>query len=177
MIKNYYVDLIILIIISFISIVLLPHVNKFLYLAIFVIYLIVSLIVNFNFRTVLRFPYEGKLCFTENLGYFLLIFGKIAYAIDLVNVAYANPDKNHDFIVFSLFVFILYSLTFNSTSYIYQNKLIYRLSKVIDLNEIKAYDVKDKYMDIVYLKIVLMDNHKLKLRLSENSYEKLAEAA
>lgn len=156
-----------------ISVYLMGKIEKLGYVMILTTFLVMSFYVNLKFRIVLKYPYEGNLNFNENLGYSLVILGKFAYIINLIVIA--NPDKNlnHDFIMYCLVIFMFHLFIFKDTSYIYNNNLIYKFSKVIDIQDIVTYEVRDKSFDNYYLFIYLKNDDVLKLKLSDYNYQKL----
>lgn len=172
--KKYYLDLGLLIIMMITTLVSITQVDNNSYSIIFIILLVLSVYVNLKFRIVLTYPYEGKSSYFEKMTYFLMELGKISYLISLTNIIYVNPNSgNLDFIAYGNLVFFLYLLLFKATSYIYKDKLIYNLSKVVDIKDIEAYEVREKSFNIYYLFVHLKNDDVLKLRLSDCNYQKL----
>lgn len=168
--NKYYIDLTLLIIMLILSAFTIIRIDNPTYIVIFIAFLVLSVYVNFKFRIVLKYPYEGKSSIGEDMGFFLVLLGKIAYIMGLVNVVFVNPHENLDFIVYTLVVFMLDALIFKGTSYVYKNKLIYNFSKVVDFEDIKTYEVREEFLNIFYLTVYLQNNEIFKLRLSASSY-------
>jgi hypothetical protein len=100
--------------------------------------------------------------------------GKISYFISITDIVYVNPNlDDHDFTVYGKLAFILYLLLFKATSYVSDDKLIYHFSKIVDIKDIKDYELREKSFNIYYLSLHLENGDVLKLRLSDYNYQKL----
>lgn len=175
MMKNkYYLDLGLLIVMMIVTLISITQVKNNTYIIIFILFLVLSMYVNFKFRIVLKYPYEGKSSYFEKMTFFLMELGKIGYFISLTNIIYVNPNSSHsDFIVYGNLAYLLYLLLFKATSYVYEDNLIYNFSKVVDRKDIKTYEVREKSLNIYYLFVHLKNDDVLKLRLSDCNYQKL----
>lgn len=172
--NKYYIDLGLLIIMMIVTLISITEVKNNTYIIMFIVFLVLSVYVNLKFRIVLKYPYEGKLSYFEKMTFYLMELGKIGYFISLTNIVYVNPNSEyHDFTVYSKVTFLLFTLLFKATSYIYKDKLIYNLSKVVDIKDIEAYEVRERSFNIYYLFVHLKNDDVLKLRLSDCNYQKL----
>ncbi|WP_026396194.1 hypothetical protein [Acetobacterium malicum] len=173
--KEYYVDLGLLIILMITTLFTITQIDNNSYIIMFIVFLVLSAYVNFKFRIVLKYPYEGKSSYFEKMTFLLMELGKISYFISITDIVYVNPDLDyyHDFTVYGKLAFIIYLLLFKATSYVSDDKLIYHFSKMVDIKDIKAYEVREKSFNIYYLSLHLENGDVLKLRLSDYNYQKL----
>lgn len=173
--KEYYVDLGLLIILMITTLFTITQIDNNSYIIMFIVFLALSAYVNFKFRIVLKYPYEGKSSYFEKMTFLLMELGKISYFISITDIVYVNPDLDyyHDITVYGKLAFIIYLLLFKATSYVSDDKLIYHFSKMVDIKDIKAYEVREKSFNIYYLSLHLENGDVLKLRLSDYNYQKL----
>lgn len=171
--KQYYLDLVLLIIILGLSVYLLFQVENPVYTIILIGFAIIFSYINLRFRIIFKYPYEGKLSISNYSGYFQILLGKLLYIIGLLNLTITNSDKPHNFIIYGFIPVIWYLSMFHNTAYIYNNYLIYNFSRVIDIQDIDRYEMKKKSLD-TYVIIIHMKNQKaLKLSLNDSNYHKL----
>ncbi|AWW28007.1 hypothetical protein [Acetobacterium sp. K1/6] len=172
--KEYYVDLGLLIILMITTLFTITQIDNNSYIIMFIVFLVLSAYVNFKFRIVLKYPYEGKFSYFEKMTFLLMELGKISYFISITDIVYVNPNlDDHDFTVYGKLAFILYLLLFKATSYVSDDKLIYHFSKMVDIKDIKDYELREKSFNIYYLSLHLENDNVLKLRLSDYNYQKL----
>ncbi len=170
--KQYYLDLVLLIIILGLSVYLLGQVDNPVYTIILISFAVIFSYIDLRFRIIFKYPYEGKLSIGNYLGCFEILLGKLLYIIGLLNLTITNSAKQHNFIIYGFIPVIWYLSMFHATAYIYDNYLIYNFSRVIDIQEIERYEMKKKSLD-TYSLVVHMKNKKvLKLGLNDFNYHK-----
>ena len=170
--KQYYLDLVLLIIILGLSVYLLGQVDNPVYTIILISFAVIFSYINLRFRIIFKYPYEGKLSIGNYLGCFEILLGKLLYTIGLLNLTITNSAKQHNFIIYGFIPVIWYLSMFHNTAYIDDNYLIYNFSRVIDIRDIERYEMKKKSLD-TYSLVVYMKNKKvLKLGLNDFNYHK-----
>ncbi|AWW28002.1 MULTISPECIES: hypothetical protein [unclassified Acetobacterium] len=170
--KQYYLDLVLLIIILGLSVYLLGQVDNPVYTIILISFAVIFSYINLRFRIIFKYPYEGKLSIGNYLGCFEILLGKLLYIIGLLNLTITNSAKQHNFIIYGFIPVIWYLSMFHNTAYIDDNYLIYNFSRVIDIRDIERYEMKKKSLD-TYSLVVYMKNKKvLKLGLNDFNYHK-----
>ena len=171
--KQYYLDLVLLIIILGLSVYLLGQVNNPVYTIILISFAVIFSYINLRFRIIFKYPYEGKLSIGNYLGYFEILLGKLLYIIGLFNLTITNSDKPYNFIIYGFIPVIWYLSMFHNTAYIYNNYLIYNFSRVIDIQEIDRYEMKKKTLDTYFLIVHMKNKEVFKLGLNDSNYYKL----
>jgi hypothetical protein len=170
--KQYYLDLVLLIIILGLSVYLLFQVENPVYTIILISFAIIFSYINLRFRIIFKYPYEGKLSIGNYSGYIQILLGKLLYIIGLLNLTITNSDKQHNFIIYGFIPVIWYLSMFHNTAYICNNNLIYNFSRVIDIQDIDRYEMKKKTLDTYSLVVHMKNKEVLKLGLNDFNYHK-----
>lgn len=171
--KQYYLDLLLLIIIVGLSVYLLGRVDNPVYTIVLIGFVVIFAYINLRFRIIFKYPYEGKLSISNYSVYVQILFGKLLYIIGLLNLTIANSDNKYNFIIYGLIPVIWYLSMFKNTAYVCDNYLIYNFSRIIAIRDIESYEMKKKSLDTYLLTVQLKNKEVLKLGLNDFDYHKL----
>ena len=171
--KQYYLDLLLLIIILGLSVSLLGQVDNPVYTIVLISFIAIFSYINLRFRIIFKYPYEGKLSISNYSGYVQILLGKLLYIIGLLDLTNANSDKEHNFIIYGFIPVVWYLSMFKNTTYICNNYLICNFSRIIAIDDIESYEMKKKSLDTYLLTVQLKNKEVLKLGLNDFDYHKL----
>lgn len=171
--KQYYLDLVLLIIIWVLSVNLLGRVDNPGYIIILIGFIVIFSYINLRFRIIFKYPYEGKLSISNYSGYVQILLGKLLYIIGLLDLTNANSGNEHNFIIYGFIPVVWYLSMFKNTAYVCDNYLIYNFSRIIAIHDIESYEMKKKLLDTYLLTVQLKNKEVLKLGLNDFDYHKL----
>lgn len=132
-------------------------------LIVFSIFIVIKLFISLRLKTVIKYSPSFKLSWRIYLYIFLLLLANIQFLLVLLN--------NSKGLYWSVIHFGALSLFILDYSYISKNKLICRLDKIIDLEDIEYIEVRDKAFGDVYMNVYLSYGRKIRLKLTDEEYK------